>query len=163
MLIEKVRERLTQAIKSQDVIAKSVLRAILSKAQNSGVTTDSAVISTVKMLINQNEDEISGRSGRVPIRDDKTGEIKEYKVVEVSNQEGEIKRLNAETLLLKEFLPDFLSSDRIKEILTESLDQILASKNSGAATGVAMKILAPFGAVEGGTVKNVVMSIWSKE
>lgn len=160
MLIEKVKEKLTQAIKSQDTIAKSVMRAILSKAQNSGITTDSSIVSTVKMLINQNEDEISSRSGRVPIRDEKTGEIKEYKQVEVLNQEDEIKRLNAEILLLKEFVPVFLSAERIKEILTESQEQILSAKNSGAAIGVAMKVLQPFGAVEGNTVKSVVTTMW---
>jgi hypothetical protein len=158
MLYAKLKERLTQAMKASDTSAKNAVRAVLSKLQTSGQETDEAVISSVKMLIKQNEEEIETRNGRVKMPD---GSIKE---VAVSGQENEIARLNAEIVVYNEFLPDFLSADKIKEILALPLHQlqINAAKNAGAATGVAMKILKPHGATEGGTVKDVVAAIYGQ-
>jgi len=158
LLYARLKERLTQAMKASDTNAKNAVRALLSRLQTSGQETDEAVISSVKMLIKQNEEEIETRNGRVAMPD---GSIKE---VAVSGQENEIARIIAQTLVFKEFLPDFLSVERIKEILTMPLHQtqINAAKNSGAATGVAMKILKPHGAVEGGTVKDVVTAIYGQ-
>jgi len=158
MLYAKLKERLTQAMKASDTSAKNAVRAVLSKLQTSGQETDEAVISSVKMLIKQNEEEIETRNGRVKMAD---GSIKE---VAISGQENEIARLNAEIVVYNEFLPDFLSADKIKEILALPLhqSQINAAKNAGAATGVAMKILKPHGAVEGGTVKDVVAAIYGQ-
>ena len=160
MLFPKIKERLIQAMKANDANAKNAVRAILSKLQTSGQETDDAVISCVKMLISQNEEEIETRSGRVKITNpDKTTYIRE---VAVSGQEEGIARLNAEIVVLKEFLPDFLSADKIREVLALPLNksQVDAAKNAGAAVGVAMKILKPIGAVEGSTVKDVVSSIY---
>jgi hypothetical protein len=158
MFYAKLKERLTQAMKASDTSAKNAVRAVLSKLQTSGQETDEAVISSVKMLIKQNEEEIETRNGRVKMPD---GSIKE---VAVSGQENEIARLNAEIVVYNEFLPDFLSADKIKEILALPLHQlhINAAKNAGAATGVAMKILKPHGATEGGTVKDVVAAIYGQ-
>jgi uncharacterized protein YqeY len=85
------------------------------------------------------------------------GSIRE---VAVSGQEEGIARLNAEIVVLKEFLPDFLSVEKIREVLALNKAEIDAAKNAGAAVGVAMKILKPIGAVEGTTVKDVVSSIY---
>ena len=158
MLFSKIKERLTQAMKASDTNAKNALRSLLSKLQTSGQETDEAVISAVKMLIKQTEEEIETRNGRIKMSD---GSIKE---VAVSGQEGQIERLNAEIKALKEFLPDFLSADKIKELLSLPLylNQINDAKNIGAATGVAMKILKPLGAIEGTTVKDVVGAIYGQ-
>lgn len=159
MLYARLKERLTQAIKASDTNAKNAVRAALAKLQTSGQETDEAVISSIKMLIKQNEEEIETRNGRVKMAD---GTIRE---VSVSGQENEIARLNAEIVVYAEFLPDFLSADKIKEILVLPLHQlqINAARNAGAAIGVAMKILKPHGAVEGGTVKDVVAAIYGQE
>lgn len=156
MLFLKIKERLVQAIKASDNDAKNAIRALLSKLQTSGQETDEAVISSAKMLIKQNEEEIETRHGRVKLAD---GSIRE---VSVTGQENYISHLNAEIVVLKEFLPSFLSADKIKEVLVLSSNkiQIDAAKNAGAAVGVAMRILKPIGAVEGNTVKDVVASIY---
>jgi uncharacterized protein YqeY len=155
-LITRVRCRLTDAMKTGDTNAKSAIRVLLGKLQTNNQENDEAVISSVKMLIKQNEEEIETRSGRVKMPD---GTVQE---VTVTNQEQDIKRLQLEIEVLKEFLPDFLSSDKIKEILTQNLAQINAAKNVGSAMGVAMKILKEHGAVEGTTVKEVVASIYGQ-
>lgn len=161
MMYDDLKERLTLAIKANDKNAKNVFRAVLSKLQTSGKKndeSDAAVISSIKMLVKQNEEEIETRNGRVIMPD---GTVKE---VAVTGQEDELARLKAEILVLREFLPDFLSADKIKEILTlpENQSQINAARNAGAATGVAVNILKSHGAVEGGTVKNVVQSIYGQ-
>ena len=157
-LYVQVKERLTQAMRAGDTNAKNAIRVLLGKLQTAGQESDEAVISSVKMLIKQNEEEIETRSGHVKMSD---GTVRE---VAVSGQEEGIQRLQAEIVILKEFLPDFLSADKIREILSQSENQsqINAAKNGGAAIGIAMKILKPIGAVEGTTVKEVVGSIYGQ-
>ena len=156
MLYATVKERLIQAMRANDSNAKNVIRVLLGRLQTTGQETDEVVISSVKMLIKQNEEEIQTRSGNVKMSD---GTIRE---VVVTGQEDNIKRLQAEIVILKEFLPAFLSPERIKEILTspENQLQINGAKNVGAATGVAMKLLKSIGAVEGSVVKEVVGAIY---
>lgn len=158
MLHEKLKERLRTAMKANDTSAKNAVRAILSQLQTVGKETDEAVISFAKMLIKQNEEEIETRNGRVKMAD---GSIKE---VAVSGQENEIAALQREIVVYNEFLPDFLSVEKIREILNLPLHrlQINAAKSSGAAVGLAMKILKQLGAVEGGTVKNVIAEIYGQ-
>lgn len=157
MLYAKLRDRLTQAIKASDVNSKNAIRNLIAKLQTSGQETDEAVISSIKILIKQNEEEIEARSGRVTKPDGSVIEIS------VSGQEDNIARLHAETILYREFLPDYLDFDEIKEILLLPLNQtqINAAKSVGAATGLAMKLLKTVGEVEGATVKKVVETIYS--
>ena len=136
------------------------MRVLLSKLQTSGKETDEAIISNVKTLISQNEEEIETRNGRVKVKDENG--VETIRTVAITGQENEIRRLQAENEILKEFLPDFLSADRIKEILQQHQAEINAAKNAGAATGVAIKLLKPHGAVEGQTVKDVVAAIYGQ-
>lgn len=157
-LLMQVKNRLLEAMKSQDATAKNAIRALLSKLQTSGKETDEDVISAVKMLIKQNDEEIETRQGRVKMPD---GSIKE---VQVTDQEAEIQKLQNEIVVLKDFLPNFLSSDQIRTILrlSENNLQLNAAKNVGAAIGLAMKVLKSHGAVEGNTVKEVVTETYQK-
>lgn len=156
-LIAQVQTRLTQAMKASDAPAKSACRMLLGKLQTSNQTTDEQVISATKSLIKQNVDEIETRKGHVPMPD---GTVKE--VVVTAEQQAAIPDLEAQNAVLNSFLPSFLSADRIKEILTLPLHQaeINAARNAGAATGLALKMLKPHGAVEGATVKEVVASLY---
>jgi uncharacterized protein YqeY len=158
-LIAQVQARLTQAMKAGDTPAKSACRMLLSKLQTSNQVSDDQVISATKSLIKQNADEIETRNGRVAMPD---GTVKEVAVT--ADQKAAIPDLEAQNVVLKSFLPTFLSADKIKEILSLPLhlSEIKACKNAGAATGTAIKILKPHGAVEGATVKEVVASLYGQ-
>lgn len=153
MLIDDLKTRLVVAMKSKDSIAKNAIRGVISKAQVSGAETDESIVSFVKMLIKQNEEEIETRSGRVKMSD---GSIRE---VAVNNQEELIHVLNEEIKVLKQFLPVYLSEDKIREILSENLIEIKSAKTGGASMGIAMKIMKKHGPVEGETVRKIVSSL----
>ena len=82
--------------------------------------------------------------------------------ISVSGQEDEVARLHSEINVLSSFLPQYLSAEKIGFILTESenLQKIKSVKNSGAAIGIAMKILKDHGAVDGVVVRDIVASIY---
>ena len=147
------------AMKATDTPAKSACRMLLSKVQTGNTVTDEQVISATKSLIKQNADDIEARRGHVSMPD---GTVKEVAVT--AEQQAVIPDLEAQNVVLNSFLPTFLTADRIREILTLPLHQseINASKNAGAATGVAIKILKPHGAVEGVIVKEVVASLYGQ-
>ena len=90
------------------------------------------------------------------------GTVKEVAVT--ADQKAAIPDMEAQNVVLNSFLPTFLSADKIKEILSLPLhlSEIKACKNAGAATGTAIKILKPHGAVEGATVKEVVASLYGQ-
>mgnify|MGYP000482239857 CR=1 FL=1 len=157
-LMQQIKARLTQALKANDVPAKNAIRVLVGKLQMLGQDTDEAVISNLKSLIKQTEEEVETRRGNVKMAD---GTVMK---VPVTNQETDIARLEAEIAVLKEFMPNFLSADQIKTILTapENQQQVNAAKNAGAATGIAMKILKSHGAIEGNTVKDVVLSVYGQ-
>lgn len=152
-LIGKLKEKLLQAVKGGDEPAKNVLRVLLSKVQQNNKYDDESVIAAARSLIKQDTEEISTRQGNVTI----DGTIKK---VEVSNQEADIERLGKEIETLKQFLPNYLSEETVKAILLTKMDELKATKDAGAATGVAMRILKNHGPVEGGTVKKIVGELW---
>jgi len=152
-MINRVKENLTKAMKARNSIEMGALRMLLASMQTLEATqgeslNESQGISLVKKLINQNNEEISARAGHDEYSDT-------------------IAKLQAENVVLGTYLPNFLSSEKITEILSDHLPRMSSAKSSGAAVGVAMKILAPHGAVEGKTVKDVVdilyMNLISKD
>lgn len=158
-LLKQVQARLLIAMKASDTPAKSACRMLLSKVQTGNTVADEQVISATKSLIKQNLQDIEARKGHVTMDD---GTVKEVAVT--ADQQAAIPDLEAQNVVLNSFLPSFLSADKIREILTLPLHQseINAAKNAGAATGVAIKILKPHGAVEGITVKEVVASLYGQ-
>jgi len=73
-----------------------------------------------------------------------------------------LERLAWEDVILKTFLPSYLTSDEIKVILESVVDDIVSADNEGKAIGLAMKHLKTANAsVEGGTVKSVVQELRS--
>jgi uncharacterized protein YqeY len=162
-LLAQVKKRLTASMKARNTVETGVLRVLLSKLQvieaATGPASDEQVISTVKSLIKQNEEEIEAHRGNVKLPD---GTVKHVEV-NAAEHDADIQRLTAEVDALKGFLPNFLSADQIKSVLTMpgNLEQLKACKNDGAATGVAMKILKAHGPVEGSTVRQVVKEVFS--
>ena len=156
-LFIKIKEDLKTAMKTGDNNAKVALRVLLAKLQTIGKDSDDAVISTVKTLVKQTEEEIASNKGQIKMDD---GTIRQVPIVQDNEKIAELQK---ELIVLNRFLPEFLSLEKIKEILQlpENLFQIKESKNDGAATGLAIKLLKSYGPVEGNTVKLAVNSIRS--
>lgn len=145
-MLALVKENLTKAMKARSAIELGTVRMLLSNLQTLEATqgksaTEDQCISVVKKMINQNNEEIKTRTG-----------YEQY--VE------QIAKLHAENAILATYLPAFLSAEQISSILNESIDQIKAAKNAGAATGVAMGLLKSHGKVEGQTVKDIVAQLY---
>ena len=155
-LFNQLKDNLSVAIRSNDTTAKTSLRSLLSKLQTSGQESDEAVMAAARTIIKQNEESIESRLGRCKMSD---GTIRE---ISVSGQEDEVARLHSEINVLSSFLPQYLSAEKIGFILTESenLQKIKSVKNSGAAIGIARKILKDHGAVDGVVVRDIVASIY---
>jgi uncharacterized protein YqeY len=163
-MLTKIRENLIKAMKAQNKLEISVLRVLMSNIQSaetiSGKSlTEDQAISIVKKLINQNNEEINSRSGNFEDRETTA----EQKAALLSQYADNITQLQAENVILAAYLPDFLSADKIKDILQMDAHwgQIKSAKNLGGAIGVAMKLLKDCGKVEGQTVKDVVTAIYA--
>lgn len=148
-MLAKLKENLTKSMKARNTLEMGVLRVLISNIQTLEATqgkslTEDQGISVVKKLINQNNEEIASRTGH-----------EQY----VSN----IEKLNSENAILATYLPSFLAVEKIKDILSEegNLSQIKAAKNAGQAIGIAIKLLKPFGAVEGQSVKDIATVLYT--
>lgn len=147
-MIPILKADLLKSMKAQDQTKVIVLRRIIAEMQtieaNGTSPTEQNCINAIKKAIKQNEDEITIRE-----------KARKY--------EEAVNTLKKEILILQSYLPSFLTKERIREILCmpENLIQIKQAKNSGAAVGVAMKILRTYGAVEGLTVKETTEEIYN--
>lgn len=142
MLVDDIKARMFQAMKSGDVIAKEVLRVAMGE-----ITTDAA------------------RDGRKGDDDEARAIVKKLakSIEETRAQETDTEKQAActrEIEVLSEFLPKSLSEDDVAKLLEPVAEAVRAAANEGAATGVAMKHLKSSGAaVEGKTVQAAVRKL----
>lgn len=134
MLVDVLKARAAEAMKSKDQVATAVLRLALGEIQtaearaNKPVSEDEAV-AIVRKLIKSNEETLA----HAP-----------------AEQKATLERENA---ILLAVLPATLTPAQIVEQLAPVADAIRAAKNDGQATGVAMKHLKGAGAsVQGSDV-----------
>jgi len=142
MLTDRIRDRVKQAMKAGDVIEKSILRVALGEIQSeqtrSGRTLDDdAVAAVLRKLVKANEDTLAA-----------------------DPQAERASTLHREVEILHQLLPRTLSVDEIQAALVPVRDALLAAKNDGQATGIAMKHLKAAGAaVTGQDVAAAVRSL----
>ena len=134
MVIETLKARAAEAMKSKDGVATSILRLALGEIQtaearsNKPVTEDEAV-AIVRKLIKSNEETLPHAAGE---------------------QKATLERENA---LLSSVLPATMTPDQIVAALAPVAEAVRAAKNDGQATGVAMKHLKSSGSsVQGNDV-----------
>lgn len=127
-LLDQIKARMFQAMKSGNVTEKEILKVAMGE-----ITTDAA-------------------------RPDKKGDDAEAQAIlkklvksieethEASQDEAQKAQLKAEIAVLKDFLPQSLGVPEIVAALAPVAEGIKAAGNDGQATGVAMKHLKSLGA-----------------
>ncbi|HWL85521.1 MAG TPA: GatB/YqeY domain-containing protein [Polyangiaceae bacterium] len=133
MLVEILKARALEAMKSKDREATNIFRLALGEIQTFGArnnrdATEEEAVAVVRKLIKSNEETLS------------------------MAQDAEQRRtLEKENALLQSLLPATLSVEAIAAALGPVVDAIRAAKSEGQATGVAMKHLKSTGAAAAGT------------
>jgi uncharacterized protein YqeY len=132
MLVDAIKAKMFEAMKSGDVVAKEILRVAVGE-----ITTDAArpgkkgddeeAQAILRKLIKSNDETLA------------TG-------VDAARRAA----LEKENAVLAGFLPKSLDVDAIAAALAGVADAVRAAPNDGAATGVAMKELKKAGAVVNG-------------
>lgn len=139
MLIEDLKNEIKKAMKSKDLIRRDILRILVSDSETQAIrqkkqVTDELVHSTVKKIIRGIDDTIDALT----------------------------KKLLAEKSILEEYIPKVLNKDKIKSFLIckSLVEPIIAAKNDGMATGIAMKSFKKENLpVSGKDVQNVIKEI----
>jgi uncharacterized protein YqeY len=143
MLIDTIKARAVEAMKSKDAVATTVLRVALGEIQTAEARTNKALTddeaqAIVRKLVKSNEETIAASQGDVKAT------------------------LERENAILLGLLPKSLSVDEIAERLAPVAAQIREAKSDGQATGVAMKHLKASGAaVQGSDVTAAVKRLRS--
>jgi uncharacterized protein YqeY len=132
MLIDQIKARMFQAIKSGALVEKEILRVAMGEitteaARPGRLGTDEETLAILRKLVKSNEETLASTTD--PERR------------AVLNQENEI---------LGTYLPKSLGPEEILAALAPVLEQIKAAGNDGQATGIAMKQLKSTGAVVNG-------------
>ncbi len=135
VLVDDLKKRVTEAMKSGDTVARDVLRLALgeiqtAEARKGDALSDADAQAAVRKLIKSNQETLG------------------------LTTDGAAKAaLEREIEVLESLLPAKLSLDAIVELLAPVREAIVSAKSDGQATGVAMKHLKPSGvAVDGGDV-----------
>jgi len=128
MIKDDLRNRLTQAMKDKDTVAKDVLRVALGEIQTAEARTnrplsDEEAVAIVRKLVKSNEETLS-----------------------LGGESAYAATLRVEIALLQSLLPKTLSVADLVAALASQTDAIKAAKSDGQATGIAMKYLKSTGA-----------------
>lgn len=119
MLIDQIKQRMFQAMKSGDTVEKEVLRTAIGEVTRSGEdATDERVTQVLKKLVKSNHETLAATSSAEQRRD-----------------------LEREIAVLETFLPKAPSATELVTLLAPVADAIRAAAGPGPAMGVAMKFL----------------------
>ncbi len=132
MLIDDIKKRAMQAMKSGATVEKEILRVALGEIQMAEVrggkpSTDEEGFAVVRKLVKSNQETLAA-----------TADAEQKRILE------------QEITILETLLPASWDVARIVQELSGAADAIKAAANDGAATGVAMKQLKAAGAPVGG-------------
>jgi hypothetical protein len=140
MLVDEIKKRVTAAMKSQDTVARDVLRLAIGEIQTAEARASAALseddaVAAVRKLIKSNEETLAALAEA----DERTAVLRH------------------ELEVLRALLPAQLTPAQIVEALAAQHDAIKSAKSDGQATGVAMKHLKSIGAAVDG--KDVAVAV----
>ena len=123
VLVDDIKKRMLQALKSGNTVEKQVLGVALGDIQTQAARsekamTDEEVFAVIRKLVKSNHETLA-----------------------VAENEEQKRTLAQEIAVLEALLPKTLDVDAIVTALAPVLDAIKAAGNEGQATGVAMKHL----------------------
>jgi uncharacterized protein YqeY len=138
MLIDDLKKRMFEAMKTKEIVAKEIVRTAIGEITSTGADpTDERVLSVLRKLVKSNEETRS-----------------------VSQDAAVRSTLEEEIRVLREFLPSSMTVEQIRAALADVRDQVRAAGNDGQAMGVAMKALKSQSAtVESQDVKEAVKQL----
>lgn len=132
MLIDDIKQQVTQAMRDKDTARRDLLRVVLGELQTAAARTGDAM-----------SDEEAQRIIRKMVKSTQ-------EMIELSDRPAAVEQAKAEMVILESLLPKTLSIDEIVAALAPVRDAVLSAGSDGQATGVAMKHLKSTGAaVEG--------------
>jgi uncharacterized protein YqeY len=144
-LVQVMRDRVKVAMKSGNLVEKSILKLILGECDT---------------LLN------SAQQGGKPLTDEQVSKV--LRKIILSNNEtlgynlSEDKKsiIFQENEILESLLPKLLTQDEIREKISSIEADIKSAKSEGQAVGVAMKLLKQTNeSVDGNDVKSVVVNL----
>ena len=144
-IVETLRSRALAAMKSKDTVATTILRLAQSEVQA-----------------------LEARQGRALTNDEELGALRKLvksneETLAMSTDTERATTLKREIEILRDILPQAMSTEAIAAALAPAADAIRAAANDGQATGIAMKHLKAQGAtVTGNDVAVAVKSLRAK-
>jgi uncharacterized protein YqeY len=141
MLVDDIRARIAQAVKDKNDVARDVLRLALGEVQTAEARANRALrdeetLAIVRKLVKSNEETLA------------------------LSAEAQAATLRKENEVLSALLPKTLGVPALVEALASQREAILAARNDGQATGLAMKYLKTTDAAfDGGDVSAAVKAI----
>jgi uncharacterized protein len=119
MLIDQVKQRMFQAMKSGNTLEKEVLRTAIGEVTRSGdEPTDERVLMVLRKLVKANQETLGAATSPA--------------------QRAELEQ---EIAVIEAFLPAAPSADQLRELLAPVAAQIRGAAGPGPAMGIAMKFL----------------------
>lgn len=119
MLIDQIKQRMFQAMKSGETIEKEVLRTAIGEVTRSGEdATDERVTQVLKKLVKSNHETLAA-----------------------ATSDEQRRELTREIQVLEAFLPKAPSAAELVALLAPVADTIRAAAGPGPAMGAAMKFL----------------------
>lgn len=118
-LVSTLKGRLPQAIRSKNEREKNIIRFVVSEIERSSASEVNSQVKIIKKIIETNSEVIN----------------------QLNDSDFRKDTLIWENNYLAELMPKSLGKDEIKSLLVEIMDAIATAKNSGQATGIAMKFL----------------------
>jgi hypothetical protein len=133
MLVDEIKKRVAQAMKSGDAVARDVLRLALAEiqtaeARKNATLSEEDAQAAVRKLIKSNEETLAA----------------------LAEGDARVDALKRELAVLASLLPAQMSVDEIVSALASQHDAIKSAKADGQATGIAMKHLKSTGATVNG-------------
>lgn len=124
MLIDQIKERMFQAMKTGAVVEKEVLRTVVGEVTRTGeAPSDERVLGVLRKLVKSNQE-----------------------TLRAATDPAQRANLEREITLLEDFLPRSLGTDEVRELLGPVAAEIRAASGPGPALGIAMKFLKSTGA-----------------
>ncbi len=149
-LKERLRNDLTQAIRSRDELTSGTIRMVLTAITNEEVSGKTArELSDVEIITVLSREAKKRREAAEAFE---TGDRPERAALEKS--EGEV---------IAKYLPEQLSDEKLNEMIAEAIAETGASGPGGM--GLVMKVLSPkiAGKADGGTVSAAVKEVLSRK
>jgi len=119
MLIDQIKQRMFQAIKSGATVEKEVLRTVIGEVTRTGeAASDERVLQVLRKLVKANQETLRS-----------------------ATDAAQRSALEQEIVVLEEYLPRSLGAAELAELLGPVAAEIRAAGAAGPALGIAMKFL----------------------